>query len=121
EAAKKIWLTHNFMVATTGGEIGYWHCGRPPVRADGVDPRLPTPGTGEKEWKGVLPVEKIPQLINPAQGFIYKWNNKPVRHWDKGDRPTGGAISRVPRIRKLREAQPKLTFEQIRDIVIDIG
>jgi penicillin amidase len=41
-SAKLIWLTHNFFVATLQGDIGYWHCGRPPLRADGVDPRLPT-------------------------------------------------------------------------------
>jgi len=121
EAAKKIWLTHNFFVATTRGDIGFWHCGRPPVRADGIDLRLPTPGTGEKEWKGVLPVEQIPQLVNPKQGFIYNWNNKPARQWDNGDRPTWGAIFRVHRIRQLLEARPQHTFEQIRDIITDIG
>jgi len=120
-SAKMIWLTHNFLVATTSGDIGYWHCGRPPLRADGIDPRMPTPGTGEKEWKGVLSVEQIPQSVNPAQGFLYNWNNKPSVDWDNGDRPTWGGIFRVHRIRQLLEAQPKLSFEQVRDITIDIG
>jgi len=119
--AKLIWLTHNFFVATLQGEIGYWHCGRPPQRASGVDPRLPTSGTGEKEWKGVLAPELIPQWINPKQGFICNWNNKPVAYWNNGEAPVWGAIFRVYRIMELLEARPKLTFEQIRDITIDIG
>jgi len=120
-SAKLIWLTHNFFVATVDGDIGYWHCGRPPQRADGVDPRLPTPGIGEKEWKGVLAPEAIPQWINPKQGFICNWNNKPATYWNNGERPVWGAIFRVHRITDLLEARPKLTFEQIRDIAVDIG
>ena len=120
-SAKLIWLTHNFFVATLQGDIGYWHCGRPPLRADGVDPRLPTPGTGEHEWKGVLAPEQIPQWINPKQGFLCNWNNKPVSYWNNGEAPVWGAIFRVYRITELLEARPKFTFEQIRDITIDIG
>jgi penicillin G amidase len=119
--AKLIWLTHNFFVATLQGDIGYWHCGRPPQRAEGVDPRLPTSGTGEKEWKGVLAPEQIPQWINPKQGFICNWNNKPVSYWNNGEVPVWGAIFRVHRITELLEARSKLNFEQIRDITIDIG
>jgi penicillin G amidase len=120
-SAKLIWLTHNFFVATVQGDIGYWHCGRPPLRADGVDPRLPTTGTGEKEWKGVLALEQIPQWINPRQGFLCNWNNKPVSYWNNGEAPVWGAIFRVHRITELLEARPKFNFEQIRDITIDIG
>jgi len=119
--ARLIWLTHNFFVATLQGDIGYWHCGRPPQRADGVDSRLPTSGTGEKEWKGVLAPEQIPQWINPKQGFICNWNNKPVGYWNNGEAPVWGAIFRVHRITELLAARPKLNFEQIRDITIDIG
>lgn len=119
--AKLIWLTHNFFVATLQGDIGYWHCGRPPIRADAVDPRLPTTGTGEQEWKGVLAVEQIPQWINPKQGFLCNWNNKPVSYWNNGEAPVWGAIFRVHRITELLQARRKLSFEQIRDITIDIG
>ena len=119
--ARLIWLTHNFFVATLQGDIGYWHCGRSPQRADGVDWRLPTSGTGEKEWKGVLAPEQIPQWINPKQGFICNWNNKPVGYWNNGEAPVWGAIFRVHRITELLAARPKLNFEQIRDITIDIG
>ncbi|MCI0423036.1 MAG: penicillin acylase family protein [Acidobacteria bacterium] len=120
-SAKLIWLTHNFFVATVQGDIGYWHCGRPPLRAEGVDPRLPTTGTGEKEWKGVLSPEQTPQWVNPKQGFICNWNNKPVGYWNNGERPVWGAIFRVHRITHLLEARRKRTFEQIRDITVDIG
>jgi penicillin amidase len=56
------------------GNIGYWHTGLNPERAEGYDPRLPLPGTGEAEWTGrYLPNASI---INPAKGFVTGWNNK---------------------------------------------
>jgi acyl-homoserine lactone acylase PvdQ len=44
-----------------------------------------------------------------------------VSYWNNGEAPIWGAIFRVHRITELLEARPKFTFEQIRDITIDIG
>ncbi|HXG93326.1 MAG TPA: penicillin acylase family protein [Blastocatellia bacterium] len=118
---ESIFTNHNFFVATATGDIGYWHCGKPPIRAKGQDPRLPTPGTGEMDWTGLVPFSKMPQMINPKQGFIVNWNNKPAKWWDNGDRPAWGEIFRIHRIDKLIRAQDKMTFEQVRDITRDIG
>ncbi len=119
--ASKIWLSHNFFVATRSGDIAYWHAGRPPVRAPGLDPRFPLPGTGEGDWKGVVPFERMPQVVNPPHGLIVNWNNKPAPWWDNGDRPAWGEIFRIHRINKLIEAEPKLTVEHMRGIIADIG
>jgi penicillin amidase len=120
-AAEKIYTNHNFFVATADGDIGYWHCGRPPIRARGQDPRLPTPGTGQYDWTGLVPFSKMPQMINPKQGYIINWNNKPAKWWDNGDRPVWGEIFRIHRIEQLIRARDQMTFEQIRDIVQDIA
>jgi penicillin amidase len=60
--------------ADIGGNIGYWHTGLNPERAEGYDPRLPLPGTGQAEWTGrYLPNAHV---INPPKGYVTGWNNK---------------------------------------------
>ncbi len=120
EACRHIATSHNFFVATKDGDIGFWFCGRYPIRAEGIDPRFPTPGTGEFDWKGVVPFEKLPQQINPPQGFFANWNNKPAPWWDNGDLPRWGAIHHVKRIFDLLQSKPKLTLEDLHRFVIDI-
>jgi len=120
EACRHIATSHNFFVATKDGDIGFWFCGRYPIRAEGIDPRFPTPGTGEFDWKGFVPFEKLPQQINPPQGFFANWNNKPAPWWDNGDLPRWGAIHHVKRIADLLQSKPKLTLEDLRRFVIDI-
>ena len=85
DACRYIATSHNFFVATKDGDIGFWFCGHYPVRAKGVDPRFPTPGTGEFDWRGFLPFERLPQQINPPQGFFANWNNKPAPWWENGE------------------------------------
>lgn len=71
----------NVLYADDDGNIGYWHVGQIPVRAAGVDPRFPTPGTGDAEWQGVVPFEEMPHALNPDQGYLASWNNKPAPGW----------------------------------------
>lgn len=120
EACKHIATSHNFFVATKDGDIGFWFCGRYPIRAEGIDPRFPAPGTGEFDWKGFIPFEKLPQQINPPQGFFANWNNKPAVWWDNGDLPRWGVIHHVKRIADLLRSKPKLTLEDLRRFVVDI-
>jgi len=120
EACQHIATSHNFFVATKDGDIGFWFCGRYPIRAEGIDPRFPTPGTGEFDWKGFVPFDKLPQQINPPQGFFANWNNKPAPWWDNGDLPRWGAVHHVKRIIDLLASKPKLTLEDLRRFVVDI-
>jgi penicillin amidase len=71
----------NVLYADDDGNIAYWHVGQIPVRSEGVDPRFPTPGTGEAEWQGVIPFEDMPHALNPGQGYLASWNNKPAPGW----------------------------------------
>ena len=66
-------------------DAAYFHTGRYPVRATGVDPDLPSWGTGEWEWQGVLAATQQPFEVNPRQGFATSWNNKPARGWRASD------------------------------------
>jgi acyl-homoserine lactone acylase PvdQ len=76
--------------------IATYSAGRLPIRAKGVDPRLPTKGTGKYEWRGFLKPSKHPHGANPASGFLTNWNNKPARDFGSADSEWSyGSIQRV--------------------------
>ena len=82
EAAVQLVIpNHNFYWADTEGNIGYWHAGRFPVKPAGADRRLPLAGDGTQEWVRVTTRYEIPTCINPTQGWLANWNNKPVAGW----------------------------------------
>lgn len=89
--------------------IGYWHTGKFPKRADGVDPRLPSWGTGLWEWQGMIPFTEQPHMLSsrsdPASvDWATNWNNKPAVGWDNGDDTQWGAIQRVDALRSRMSA-----------------
>lgn len=112
--------SHNWLAATREGDIGYWYAGRFPVRAAGVDPRLPTPGEGEHEWRGFRPFAALPQAINPPGGFFANWNNKPAPWWESGDTPAWSAAHRVRRILDLM-AKDEQTNDDLKRVLRDIS
>ncbi|MGZ6705772.1 MAG: penicillin acylase family protein [Solirubrobacteraceae bacterium] len=66
-------------------ESAFFTSGRLPLRPKGVNPDLPTDGTGKYEWKGYLAASKHPQVINPSSGYIVNWNNKPAKDFPASD------------------------------------
>ena len=80
-AVELIWPSHNFCWADREGNIGYWHAGRFPVKPVGADRRLPLMGDGTQEWVRVTESEEMPRVINPEQGWLTNWNNKPIAGW----------------------------------------
>ena len=66
-------------------ELGYFHSGRYPRRAPGVDADFPTWGTGAWEWQGMLDATEQPFDVDPKRGFMTSWNNKPARKWRAAD------------------------------------
>ncbi|MFC1911515.1 penicillin acylase family protein [Chloroflexota bacterium] len=82
EAAVELVIpSHNFYWADTEGNIGYWHAGRFPVKPAGADRRLPLAGDGTQEWVRVTEPWEMPRSINPEQGWLTNWNNKPIAAW----------------------------------------
>ena len=77
----------NVTVADDRGNIGWFHPGRLPKRPRRWDERLPYPGTGSAEWRGLLKVSQRPHVINPEQGWVANWNNMPSAGWTVGDAP----------------------------------
>jgi acyl-homoserine lactone acylase PvdQ len=66
-------------------DIAMFSAGRLPIRDRRVDPRLPTKGTGEYEWRGFLPGSKHPQQKNPSTGALLNWNNRPAPQFGSAD------------------------------------
>ena len=84
-AMQNVTWNENVIAADENGDIGYWHPGLHPLRPTGWDERLPYPGTGEAEWRGLLDRRKTPYVINPRQGYLFNWNNVPSEGWTAGD------------------------------------
>jgi hypothetical protein len=48
------------------------------------------------EWRGGVSPRDMPAVVNPPQGFITNWNNKPIAGWSAGEqRELWGVIDRV--------------------------
>jgi acyl-homoserine-lactone acylase len=60
------------------GQLWYLFDGRIPQRPAGIRPGEPLPGdTSRSEWQGVFPIARLPQLLNPAAGYIQNANDPP--------------------------------------------
>jgi penicillin amidase len=113
--------SQNFVFADTNGNIGYWCSATIPIRSKG-DGILPVPGwTGEYEWKGYVPFDERPHLMNPEDGFIATANNKVVgedypyligHYWEPMDR--------ITRIHQLLTAKEKLSVEDFKRMHQDV-
>jgi penicillin amidase len=69
----------NLVYADVDGNIAYHATGEIPVRSSG-DGRYPVPGwTSEYDWVGTVPVEEMPRMLNPPQGFIESANQPVLR------------------------------------------
>lgn len=102
-------------------DIAYFHIGRYPKRERGVDPMLPSWGTGKWEWDGFLDFSKHPQMVNPAQGWIANWNNKPAAGWDNSQSSFWGPAQRVrllsDRMETLLAGGATATLSDVVDVV----
>ncbi len=71
-------MAQNIMVGTVQGDIFYVRNGRVPIRAAGVDPSKPIPGsTSANDWKGIHPFADLVQITNPPQGYMQNNNTTP--------------------------------------------
>jgi acyl-homoserine lactone acylase PvdQ len=84
-----------------------------PIRPNGIDPSLPTIGTGQYEWRGSLPAGRHPHGIDPqhtpVKGTMVNWNNISAHGFGAADDAFGGngSASRVDvlnyNLRRLRQ------------------
>jgi len=87
-ALRKVTWNENILAADDQGHIGYWHPGLHPLRDLRWDERLPLPGDGRAEWRGLLPRSRDPHVIDPpGRNWLVNWNNVPAHGWTSGDAP----------------------------------
>ncbi len=126
EGARKVTWNENVIVATRDGHIAFVHPGLFPRRNPNTDMRLPTPGTGAFDFGDDLAFEELPHVIDPAQGFVANWNNKPAFGWLDGEglgdtsRP-GGPGQRVTSIQDFLATRSDWSFQDLREIDTHAG
>jgi penicillin amidase len=67
----------NMLVADRGGHIAIRSTGRFPIRPGNSGDLLLDGSTSATDWRGDLPVERYPQSVDPAQGFLASANQQP--------------------------------------------
>jgi penicillin G amidase len=110
----------NFVFAADDGTIAYRANGKIPIRKKG-DSLVPVPGwTGEYEWTGYIPWEKLPTSVNPSKGYIATANNKiiddsyPYHISNTWEQPY-----REMRIQQYLESKQVLTVEDLEKLQFD--
>ena len=103
----------NFVYGDVDGNIGYW-CGvKLPIRGS-YNSSLPVPGWQRAaEWKGYVPFERLPHLVNPREGYIATANNKIVD--DRYPYYISNLWEPPSRILRLRESLSKNELFSVED------
>lgn len=94
EIANQFGFTFNWGYANRDS-IGYFASGLLPVRAEGLDRRLPTLGTGEYEWQGFLEKGEHPHATRHPTDRLLNWNNQSAPGFMHGDGNQYGSVHRV--------------------------
>ena len=101
-------------------DVAYFHSGSYPIRAVGVDPDLPSWGTGEWEWNGRLDWRRQPQRILRPDEAALSWNNRIAPGWRAADNQWSyGPVQRVDllvdRVARLGNTTPAELVAAVQD------
>jgi len=114
--------TQNMLVADRSGTIALRSLGDYPLRQNGEEGSYVRDGrTRASDWVGMLPLEEMPQVMNPAQGFIVSANQQPfdpsvVSRYIGSNWPDPW---RALRINELLRADGKVTPDRMRQMHMD--
>ncbi|GAB3022515.1 penicillin acylase family protein [Spirosoma pulveris] len=64
----------NMIWADKTGTIGWQSVGLAPIRKNFTG-LVPVPGDGRFEWSGFLPIDQLPNKLNPPEGYVATANN----------------------------------------------
>jgi acyl-homoserine-lactone acylase len=121
----------NTVYADRSDTIFYISNGKIPIRNPKYDWKNTLPGnTSETQWTTFHPVEALPQLINPASGYVFNTNNTPFSASGPADNlkssnfdPTMGFEmwnnNRSTRFMELVKKYDKLSYEDFKTIKYD--
>ncbi|MGZ6973443.1 MAG: penicillin acylase family protein [Acidimicrobiia bacterium] len=94
QVANEFGFTFNWGYASRQ-KTAYFSSGYLPVRAPGLDRRLPTLGTGQYEWRGFLDEWQHPHSEAGPNGLLLNWNNQSAPGFMHGDDDPYGSVHRV--------------------------
>ncbi|WP_018075311.1 penicillin acylase family protein [Novosphingobium nitrogenifigens] len=124
DAAHAHWGTPplNLVYADVKGVVGWRPSAFMPQRK-GWDGLLPVPGDGRYEWDGMIPPTILPEVRNPASGFVASANaiNLPP-DWPSETRPISfvwSDPSRIDEITTRLSAKSRLTIEDMTALQTD--
>lgn len=129
DAALEGWRfpTANVLYGDREGNIGYRALGALPLRSSNDDShgrRAVRARAASDDWREMLPHDVKPAVMNPASGFLYSGNHRPIESWYPipigAMTGTGGDTVRSWRLRELLEAKEVFTPEDVRDIHYDM-
>ncbi|MCL4201109.1 MAG: penicillin acylase family protein [Pirellulaceae bacterium] len=116
----------NVVFADREGNVGYRAVGAIPVRSrlDPAHGRKARPGhVSEQDWREILPAELMPGVMNPAAGFVYSGNHRPIESWYPlplgAMTGTGGDTLRSWRLRERLAERERFTPQDVLDIHFD--
>ena len=67
--------SENMVWADTQGNIGWQAVGVVPLRPN-WNGLVPVPGDGRFEWNGYVPIQELPHVLNPPEGFVATANQE---------------------------------------------
>jgi acyl-homoserine-lactone acylase len=123
----------NYIYADEKGNIGYVYNAQFPIRKEGIDWSKTLPGDrSDLIWKHYLPFPLMPQIWNPASGYVFNSNNTPFQATGEADNlkpeafsPTLGIqtnmTNRALRAEETFGAAPKISAAEFRAYKFDIA
>jgi len=116
----------NMVFGDRAGEIGYRVVGALPVRSrhDPSQGRAASSGhRSDQDWQAILPFDLVPGVVNPAAGYLYSGNHRPIESWYPlplgATTGAGGDTQRSWRLRERLEQQESFTPEEVLAIHFD--
>lgn len=112
----------NTMYADREGNIGYVYGSAVPRRLDGIDPSGILDGSDPRtEWQGFHTFSELPQVFNPASGWLLNTNSSPFHAtrdlpFDRSDFPHYMVGSEINNPRAVSSAR---VLETLRDATFD--
>ena len=113
-ATSEMIMTFNWFYADNR-DVAFASTGRLPIRPANVYPGLPTLGTGQYDWKGFLAPKDHAQAINPADGVLLNWNNRPAKNWGASDDNFGWTSTQ--RVELFSGLDQKVTLPELTSVM----